>query len=75
MQNKKKILLGELLSELAQTHVELWYQEDQARTYDRPQVVANAKRQIDRLNQQRHDLIEQIDELVLISVTRAKKKK
>lgn len=75
MKNKEKIHLGELISKLAQIHVELWYQEDQARNYERPQVVVNAKKQIDRLNQRRHDIIEQIDELVLESGTRTKNKR
>jgi hypothetical protein len=55
-----------LVLEQCSRNYQLWNQEDQARRTDlADSAIANVKRAIDRLNQQRNDLIEKLDEALL----------
>jgi hypothetical protein len=63
-----------LLKEIEEQHLQnylLWHEEDIARDPDvSNDEIARVKRSIDRLNQQRNDLIEQIDETILSGLNR-----
>ena len=63
----KKTDFGELASELSRVNIMIWHEEDIARL-DNVKSVFKAKRNIDKLNQRRNDLIELIDEAVLEAI-------
>ena len=55
-----------LVSRQHYVNFELWHQEDMARDPDAPDSkIAAVKRTIDVLNQQRNDMIEQMDQYLL----------
>ncbi len=60
--NSKKSQLEKTLSNLLLTNFKIWGYEDEARRRDLPdKAIANLKRNIDKENQKRHDLIDTID--------------
>ena len=61
-QNKEGF--GFLVAELCRTNMELWKEEDKARVED-DLAVAKAKRNVDKLNQRRNNLIEAIDDFII----------
>ena len=56
--------IGTLISKLARINIEIWHEEDRARSSD-DYKVAKAKRNIDMLNQKRNDIIEEIDQIIV----------
>lgn len=57
-----------LVREQHRANFDLWHEEDDARCPDAPdERIADVKHAIDRLNQRRNDLVEQIDQLLMRS--------
>src|SRR5690242_1118935 len=61
--------LERLIIEQHLSNFRLWHEEDQARTPNAPpEKIAQVKRNIDQLNQERNDCIEEIDRTLLESL-------
>lgn len=70
--NNLEISINSVALELAWRNYLLWHEEDKARRTDvDDSVIATVKRSIDKLNQQRNDLIEKLDEAILAEVSRS----
>ena len=64
--------LGEAVSELAFRNIKLWHLEDEARRTDFPDaMIVQTKRQIDSTNQERNDLMDKVDQ-ILVGCSREK---
>ena len=57
--------IGNLIDKLSIVNIRIWMLEDVKRTSKSDKVVADATRKTNILNQQRVDIIQEIDELVL----------
>ena len=61
------LAINEKALELAHKNYLLWHEEDKARRLDVTDAeIAGVKRSIDRLNQQRNDMIEKLDEEIIL---------
>lgn len=60
---EERFTLGRLVSQLSWVNIELWHEEDKARSPE-DAVVAHAKRRIDKFNQKRNNLMEAVDALL-----------
>lgn len=67
--NPHEALLGVVCQQLS-FNFQLWHEEDKARSLDASDAeIARVKRAIDKLNQQRNDWIERIDDWILAELT------
>jgi hypothetical protein len=58
--------LGEAVSELSFRNIKLWHLEDEARRTDLPDSsIVQTKRQIDSTNQERNNLMDKVDKILL----------
>ena len=58
--------LGRAVSELANRNIKIWHLEDEVRRTDLPDAtIVQTKRKIDTTNQERNDLMDKVDEILL----------
>ena len=58
--------LGMAVSELASRNIKIWHLEDEVRRTDLPDAtIVETKRKIDTANQERNDLMDKVDEILL----------
>jgi hypothetical protein len=58
--------LGSAVSELACRNIKIWHLEDEVRRTDLPDAtIVQTKRKIDTTNQERNDLMDKVDEILL----------
>lgn len=67
--------IGNLIDKLTIVNLKMWRQEDIKRSSNNDHEIAEATRKTNILNQQRNDLIQEIDELILGLVNGTKKMK
>jgi len=57
--------LGNLIDKLTIVNLKIWKYEDVKRSSDDDKTIADATRKTNVLNQQRNDLIQEIDEMII----------
>ena len=58
--------LGSAVSELSNRNIKLWHFEDEVRRTDLPDAtIVQIKRKIDTTNQERNNLMDKVDEILL----------